>query len=377
MKTKKIILSIALIVMCVMILITASGCSFILFSSIGSLVNRDWAEVTKDGICYFISKMSSDAAVMYFESDRTLGDGELQRCVIPETVRYRGRNYPVTEIGRYSYNDYSIIKGSAKIGELVLPRTMEYVSLQYYNDLDTLKSITVDEYNGRYASVDGVLFSLNKLYMKYYPLGKTDETYTLPRQFEQVDNDARFWDNRYLQNLNIEEGSKLYSSHDGVLYSADGSKLMMYPSGRRAETFTAPQDMKCISLDSHFWNNRYITKVASVEGGYLQAVDNALYTHDGSELVFRPSANGKTFAIPSTVSVVSYNSLPGVENLHVPSSVIVFLDTLVDSSYPFNRISHIYFESDELPRYLQQQPFSGQLRFGVTREAFDSLTDTL
>ena len=368
-KTKKIILYITLIAMCVSLLLTMGGCRLLLLSSLTSGANRNSKEITKDGIRYFINKYSNTAEVLYFEADTSLAEGELQVCRVPESVKYRSKIYPVREIGRY--NEHEIIKGNAQIGELVLTSAIFNAVLWYYEDLNSLQKITVENGNESYASVDGVLFNADKTELLFYPLGKTDEIFTLPKEFTYLESKSCFWDNQYLQNLAIENGSKSFSAVDGVLYSADGSTLMMYPSGRKVETFTAPKALKNINLNSHFWSNTNIQKVESVEGGFLKAVDNVLYTQDLQELVFRPRTDSKYFAIPSTVKVVSYNALLGVAYLYVPNSVVVFLDTLVNGTYSVTKISHIYFESEVMPKYLQEEKFSGHLHFGVQRESFD------
>ncbi len=44
----------------------------------------------------------------------------------------------------------------------------------------SLEEITVDEKNKKYASVDGVLFNKNKMYLYKYPAGKKVDEYTIP-----------------------------------------------------------------------------------------------------------------------------------------------------------------------------------------------------
>ena len=127
------------------------------------------------------------------------------------------------------------------------------------------------------------------------------------------------------------------------------------------------------------WLNKNITEVETqADSLYLKVEDNVLYSKDGSELIFRPNDGKEYFAIPSTVRVVSYKALEGLSYLYVPKDVVVFLDVFTDGGYSLSQISHIYFESETLPKYLRGVEFTQQqTRFGYTRERFDDLINNL
>ncbi|MFI3166502.1 MAG: leucine-rich repeat protein [Bacillota bacterium] len=63
-----------------------------------------------------------------------------------------------------------------------------------------------------------------------------------------------------LKGVTIENGSSLYKSVDGVLFSADGKTLLIYPCGKSDEHFDIPDSVKIIS-NSAFMNNSYIKSV--------------------------------------------------------------------------------------------------------------------
>ena len=50
-----------------------------------------------------------------------------------------------------------------------------------------------------------------------------------------------------LDQVQVSEGNPHIKSVDGVIYSADMTKLIIYPKGRRAECFTVPDTVTCIS----------------------------------------------------------------------------------------------------------------------------------
>lgn len=63
-----------------------------------------------------------------------------------------------------------------------------------------------------------------------------------------------------LQNLNVGEGSATYKSIDGVLFTADGKKLVCYLSTRVDTEYSVPEGVGEIG-EKAFNSNRYLTKV--------------------------------------------------------------------------------------------------------------------
>ena len=67
----------------------------------------------------------------------------------------------------------------------------------------------------------------------------TIEKLIIPREYTGVIGEAAF-DFCGIRAIEVEEGNPLYSSRDGVLYSADGTKLLMYPDGKKDLHFDVP-----------------------------------------------------------------------------------------------------------------------------------------
>lgn len=63
-----------------------------------------------------------------------------------------------------------------------------------------------------------------------------------------------------LQNLNVGEGSKTYKSVDGVLFTADGKKLICYLSTRNDTEYSVPEGVEEIGVGA-FNSNNYLEKV--------------------------------------------------------------------------------------------------------------------
>ena len=108
---------------------------------------------------------------------------------------------------------------------------------QYINNINshmsssTLEAINVVENNPYYASKDGVLFTNDMSSILIYPEHKTSTTFVLPKATTSFDIKETFA-NSYLQNLEVENGNTTYASHDGALYNAKKTELLMVPGGK-------------------------------------------------------------------------------------------------------------------------------------------------
>ena len=331
------------------------------------------ASYSQDGIHYTI--YDDYAEVNYF----TCYEGATV-CEVPSHVEYDGKVYPVTAVcpDYRAWGGYSFVEGSGYVVEIILPETVtdfrynEYASSSYPQDSDfnRLEKITVHADNPVYSDVDGVLFTKDKTELLYYPYARPDVEFTFPKEATTIADDSILWQNKIVEEIKVEEGSETFGAVDGVLYSADLGELMYYPLNKQDETFVVPKDMQVFNLKSKFWNNEYITTLEVDESNkHFKVIDNILYSYDGSELVYR-LRDSVIFVIPSTVTVVSYNALPGVNKLYVPKSVTLFLECFVDCQFTIRNIDRIYFESDVLPNYLTMSYFRGTVHLGVTLKDF-------
>lgn len=366
---------IVLVVLCVPMLITLVGCVSII-------------DYEHDGIYYYIYPQKKYARVYAFSSDGSVESGQLQKCVVPSSVKYLGRTYSVKEIRSQKplsmWGTNELMMNNAHIGELVVSETVTVIDIFDCEDIDTLAKITVNPDNEIYSSVDGVLFTKDKGELLYYPQGKEDTSFTLPKEFETFSNDSLFKENNKLQNVEIEDGSEIYKSIDGVLYSFDGTKLMFYSANKQDKFYMFPKEMREMDDDSYLWFNCYLQNISvDEENDHLKCEDNILYTIDGSELVFRPISCGTIFAIPSYVKVIGFSALMGVEYLYIPigvetiSSGFMIFDRKMLRPCSVEFVPHIYFENSELPDCVKNTHLDGELKFGVTRKQFEEIINNL
>ena len=71
-------------------------------------------------------------------------------------------------------------------------------------------------------------------------------TLTLPATLTKFD--CRRWDRaRLLERIEVEAGNPAYRSRDGVLFSVSGTKLLLYPCGRREARYEIPEGVRSIA----------------------------------------------------------------------------------------------------------------------------------
>ncbi|MGI5846233.1 MAG: leucine-rich repeat domain-containing protein [Alphaproteobacteria bacterium] len=146
---------------------------------------------------------------------------------------------------------------------------------------DRLGSITVNDLNTTYSSVDGVLFNKALTELICYPAGRTGTSYTVPGTVTAIDNRAFnyshvetvyigenvttmgnniFEDCLDLESVVVDSSNSDYSSVDGVLFNKAVSELIWYPAGRTDTSYTVPGTVTAIGTKAF----EYCTDLESV-----------------------------------------------------------------------------------------------------------------
>ena len=139
---------------------------------------------TKDGVDYPVVAIG-EYAFMYNRS--------LTSVQLPSSVVYIGF-YAFSECsmltsltmpGIVSFNDDEHVFTGAKLSSLALPKTLKNIRSSMLRYLDNLASITIEEGNEFYKSVDGVLYDKNMTKIVGFP-AKKGGTYTIPATISTV-----------------------------------------------------------------------------------------------------------------------------------------------------------------------------------------------
>ena len=88
---------------------------------------------------------------------------------------------------------------------------------------------------------------------------------SLPASLTQMDAVKVFDRCKALEEIEVVPGGAYFKTEDGVLYTGDGTTLLYYPMGKKAESFTTPADVTAIG-DGAFMVNGNIKRVTLTQG---------------------------------------------------------------------------------------------------------------
>ena len=142
---------------------------------------------------------------------------------------------------------------------ITIPSTVTTIGTYAFFDCHNLVSINVDEGNGSFEDINGVLFSRDGTLVSY-PCGKEGgydipygvkringfsfggckklSSVTIPSSVEIIGN-SPFHSCTGLESINVNRSNQYYKSIDGVLFTKDGSALIQYPCGSN-ESYSIP-----------------------------------------------------------------------------------------------------------------------------------------
>ena len=121
------------------------------------------------------------ASVTIPSSVTSIGSGAFYYCsrlasiTIPESVK---------SIGSTAFS------GCSKLTSLTIPSSVTSIGSSAFRDCTNLASIIVDDQNGNYCSIDGVLFNKSKNRLIAYPAKKSSNTYVIPNSVTTIDEAA-------------------------------------------------------------------------------------------------------------------------------------------------------------------------------------------
>ena len=206
-----------------------------------------------------------------------------------------------------------------------ISKSVKNIGNQAFYFCPALENITVDEQNDFYCSIDGNLFGKNKDNKKniiQYAIGKPDTEYEIPNGVTEID-DYAFWlaknltnikmpegitrigkfvfqDNAIkkldlpasvesiavsafdwcanLEEINVDEANKYYSSADGVLFDKSKKKLLRYPNGKKDLSYDIPNGVTIIGDYAFF--DCYMLREITMPSSVTEISDYAFYFCD-------------------------------------------------------------------------------------------------
>lgn len=123
-------------------------------------------------------------------------------------------------------------------------KDVKYIDETSFFYCKELKSIEVDEANEHYTSVDGVLYTKDMKKLMVYPIKKVETSYTIPEGVERIGTCA-FYKNETLTEVNIP--STLKEIGDMAFFKCKKISLVTLPDGLKkigSDAFSYCQEMK-------------------------------------------------------------------------------------------------------------------------------------
>ena len=246
----------------------------------------------------------------------------------------------VTHIGKHAFYNFR------SLTEITIPASVESIGYEAFGN-STVSSVTFAP-NSRLTTIDGYAFSY---------LGSLKQI-TLPASVESIGNGA-FESCYALETVTFAEGSRLsslgympfftcdsltaisipesvtaYKTIDGVLYSGDGTTLLLYPAGKTDEAFTTPAGVTTIAELAFF--NAQLHNITLSEGVTtigmnaflgcfsIQSVSLPSTLTSIGEYAFANCDGLTTITIPASVSSIgehAFEGCYGLTEVNIPASV--------------------------------------------------------
>ena len=189
------------------------------------------------------------------DSVTSIGDSAFKNCKSLESVKIPEK---ITEIEYCTFSGCSSLKtvdisssvvkigGSAfeaceSLTNFGVPSGVTNIDDTAFVGCSKLNSIEVSPENTTYSSENGVLFSKDKTKLILYPYAKTDSTYCIPDSVTELD--SSFYYNTALVEINSDSASETYSSADGVLFNKNKTELIRYPVGKSGTKYAIPSSV--------------------------------------------------------------------------------------------------------------------------------------
>ena len=102
--------------------------------------------------------------------------GGKEFVVIPNT--YLGKKVVEISAGAFYANEYMC--------EVFIPSNVKRIDITAFDECYMLTTITVEDSNSNYSSIDGVLFNEEETWLYKYPMGREDTVYNAPRSVDVI-----------------------------------------------------------------------------------------------------------------------------------------------------------------------------------------------
>ena len=123
-------------------------------------------------------------------------------------------------------------EGANQMTSLTLNNKVKGIGDRAFLFCTAMTKFVVPEANESFSTIEGVLYSKDQTKLIAYPAGLTADSYTLGAKVSAIEPGA-FLTPMHLKAVEVASGNTALKSVKGVLYTADGSKLLYLPIGNQ------------------------------------------------------------------------------------------------------------------------------------------------
>lgn len=225
----------------------------------------------------------------------------------------------------------SAFEGNTTLKKIVFPDTLLHIGMGAFNNCRNLNNI---DFPSKLQIIDNMAFmdcdSLEEVSLSggISDIGAAAfrecdalKTVTVSSNVEKLGWGA-FSQCRNLQSIYVSDSNKSYSEKEGVLFNADGSKLIQFPCGYKKTRYSVPNGVVTIGRDA--FQGAGISEITIPEG--VEIIE---------EYAFSDCPALESINLPTTISVINDHAFSLCYNLgkiRIPSSnVIISKEAFKDS----------------------------------------------
>ena len=170
--------------------------------------------------------------VSYIGRESFLGNKYLNSVTIPDSVKVIQQgafaecsNLSTLKFGKNVEKIYDYVFFQTNITEITLPKKLNHISGTAFLGNHVIKNINVDANNTNFSSNNGIVFSKDKKKIVLYPQGKTEKAYTIPSTVEEICDSAFSY--AQVESITISKSVKKFGNY---VFSSTNIKSITIPS---------------------------------------------------------------------------------------------------------------------------------------------------
>ncbi len=199
----------------------------------------------------------------------------------------------------------------SNLREVIIPASVDKIIDKSFLNCSKLQSFCVAEDNSEYCSIDGVIFTKNKEKLLIYPEGRTDQIYQIPDGVKTIASNA-FSRCTYLTSVITSESSEII---EDFAFCSCLSLKSVYIS----------KNVNEIQSSAFLENLQFSSFEVNAENNTYKSVDGVLFSKNGETIVQYPCGkNGEDYQIPEGVKTIEHGAFcmcQFLKHLRLPQSI--------------------------------------------------------